>query len=61
MVNNRAMVNIHVVDNTYRIAGKFGGVNVWQIDFYKLFGEWFVNQKNNYCAERRFVLCAMIK
>ena len=23
----------------YRIAGKFGGVNVWRIDSYKLFGE----------------------
>ena len=34
----------------YRIVRKFGGNNVWQIDFYKLFGEekfgeWFVNQK----------------
>ena len=23
----------------YRIAGKFGGDNVWRIDLYKLFGE----------------------
>ena len=23
----------------YRIAGKFGGVNVWRNDSYKLFGE----------------------
>ena len=55
---------MHVATHgVYRIAGKFGKVNVWRIDFYKLFGEekfgeWF---KNNYCAKRRFVLCATIK
>ena len=31
---------MHVAtQGVYRIAGKFGEVNVWRIDFYKLFGE----------------------
>ena len=40
-------VNVHCLTSdsivnfydTYRIAGKFGGVEVWQIDSFRAFGE----------------------
>ena len=50
---------------TYRIAGKFGGDNVWRIDSYKLFGEekfgeWLSTKKIFRGASLRF-LCATIQ
>ena len=50
----------------YRIAGKFGGDNVWRIYSYKLVGEkslanGLIKPKNNYCVTCRFILCATIK